>query len=201
MISPYDESFLRYYKIDISRLSWPDEPSVLNGINIKLKDNTIYLNIARDGQIEWVGSFDSNLFRLMLFYEQFSKSYKVLPVILLDDTQDIYTGLLRHYYSDTAQHSKALNFLRNIDIETLNSYDDFKQIIYKISEFKDISDNIKVTKFGTSLPDYYFGDPYGYSVTKFRQLDNNKWQMYSIEKGCEFGTKLIFLTLSMFIFT
>lgn len=195
MISLYDKSFLQYYQIDISRLSLLNEPPILNGINIKLKDDIPCINIARDGQIEWISSFDSNVFRLMLFYEQFSKSYKVLPIIPLDNIQDVYIGLLNHCYTDTIQHAKALNFLRNIDIEKLNSYDNFKQIIYQISEFKDISDALEVTKLGNSLSDYYFGDSYGYSATKFRQLDNNEWQRYSIEKCYEYGTKLIFFDI------
>lgn len=171
--------FCKHFDIDLARVGTLERPLKAEGIGLETY-NSHTIIIKKDSFTkEFISTYDSSIFKLMVFLDQYRYGDKKLPNLPSGDSRQEYqpSSITPEYDNDT--YLQALSTLRDSNVTS------YSQLVNLILSSKDLvsAQYIKSTSFGEKLEEWYFGDIHQYDGSKFRLNNEGFWELMHIEKG------------------
>lgn len=178
-MTEYDKHFFKHFDIDISRVGSPEKSLNSYGVGIECqKEQTVIVKKASAIK-ELISTFDTGMFRLMVFIDQYRESNKPLPSLPSKEFIRQYQTSLIELNYDNSMYQDALSILRDNDISS------YSQLVKLVVSSRNLvgAQYIKSSSFGENLEEWYFGDIHQYDGYKFRLNSEGFWELMHIEKG------------------
>lgn len=180
-MTAYNQHFFRHFDIDMSRVGLRLHALKSEGVGIeKHKDYSVIFQRSPSAQ-EYICTFDTDVFILMIFLDQYRGTDKPLPKMPTQSFLQRYSSSLIKLRYDDSRYQTALTILRD---NTIITYSQLVQLITALRAQELIGEEfIKSTTFGEKLEDWYFGDKHKYDGSAFMINSEGYWDLMQIEKG------------------